>query len=60
MCDFERGGATNPIIGSSRSNNVKNRLDLYQVQKCPNRDYADCFLLTVTSVNTLATLFEAE
>ena len=31
-CDFERGGATKLIIGSSRSYNVKNRLNLYQVQ----------------------------
>jgi len=35
-CDFERGGATKPIIGSSRNNGVKNRLDLYQVQKLPS------------------------
>ena len=34
-CDFERGGATKPIIGSSWNNGVKNRLDLYQVQKRP-------------------------
>ena len=60
-CDFGRGGAmcTKPIIGSSRSNNVKNRLNVYQVQKRPNIDYADCFSLTTTSVNALATLFGA-
>ena len=34
-CDFKRGGATKPIIGSSWNNGVKNRLDLYQVQKRP-------------------------
>ena len=35
-CDFERGGATKPIIGSSWSNGIKNRLDLHQVQKRPS------------------------
>ena len=35
-CEFERGGATKPIIGSSWNNGVKNRLDLYQVQKRPS------------------------
>ena len=33
---FERGGVTKPIIGSSWNNNVKNCLDSYQVQKRPN------------------------
>ena len=35
-CDFERGGATKLIIGSTWNNGVKNRLDLYQVQKHSN------------------------
>jgi len=37
-CNFQRvpGGAIKPIIGSSWNNSVKNSLDLYLVQKCPN------------------------
>ena len=36
MCNFERGEATKPIIGSSWNNGVKNWLDLHQAQKRPN------------------------
>ena len=36
MCNFERGGATKPMIGSSWNNGVKNCLGLYQVHKRPS------------------------
>ena len=35
-CDFERGGARKPIIGSSWNNGARNRLNMYQVQKRPS------------------------
>jgi len=59
MCDFERGGAKKPILGSSWNNSEKNCLDLYQIQKRSN-----VILLMVlcwvyiTSLNALATLLE--
>ena len=59
MCDFERGGAMKPIIGSSWNNGVKNCLDLYQVQKRPNLIMLIVFLLTMMSANALAILLEA-
>jgi len=60
MCDFERGGATKPIIGSSWNSSVKNHLDLYQVQKRPSMIMLIVFhWLRMTSVNAFATLLEA-
>jgi len=58
-CDFERGGATKPIIGSSWNSGVKNHLDLYQVWKHSNLIMLIVFCLTLTSVNALATLLES-
>ena len=56
MHDF-KGGGTNI---RKELNRKKNGLDLYQVEKRPGMImYVDCFALSMTSVNVLATLLVA-
>jgi len=53
QCIISRGGA------EETDNRRKSCLDLCQVQKCPIMICVDCFMSSMTSVNTLATLLEA-